>query len=69
MHRENYKKLVKRLNNYRKYYGDVICALIKDSSVRSKNRSYVNIKEKLKRDGFKVLIVDIAKEHPIHEIA
>ncbi len=66
-HKENCKKLIKRLRNYEKYFGDVICALLRDSNWKKKNRTYFYISKKLKKAGIKVIIVDISKTPPIYE--
>lgn len=66
--REAFKQLKDKLNNYRKFSKVVICALLKDSKFRKKNRTYYYLKQKLKDAGFKVIIIDISNKHPITEI-
>lgn len=63
----SFKKILSRMRTYEKYFGNVLCALIKDSSVRSKNRSYILLKEKLRNENIKFIILDISEKHPITE--
>ncbi len=62
------KQLIRRLSIYEELFGKVICALLKDSSFRKKDRHYIYLPQKIQDAGFKVIIVDIAKPHPIYEL-
>lgn len=63
---ESYKRLKKKLLRYRKYFGRIVCVLLKDSNVRTKNRSYYYIIKKLKYDNIEFVIFDLA--HPSTEV-
>jgi hypothetical protein len=64
---ENYKKLKTKLLRYCDIFDHVAIALLKDSSFKQKNRSYINIKNKLRKDGFDYIIVDLAETPPVTE--
>lgn len=57
-------KIIKRLKIYKQLFGNVICALLKDSSNYSKNRNYYYLPKKIMEAGFEVIIVDIAQTPP-----
>jgi len=57
------KKVIKKLNQYKKYFSKVVCVLLKDSTRFNikKNRSYHYLKENIRSAGFDVIILDIGE--------
>jgi len=54
------KELIKRLKEYKKFCKDVLCVLLKDSSIKSRDRPYTHLPTKLRRAGIVVRIFDIS---------
>jgi len=55
------KKLIKRMKEYKKFCKDVLCVLIKDSSIKSRDRQYIGLPTRLNKAGIVVRIFDIGE--------